>query len=111
MKFIYTTLLLLVACYTTSFAEVDPISYNIGQQSLKYTDSDRNRPLEVEIWYPTHDPLISKPQRDKALFQSIPSIPNAQVADKKFPLLIVSHGTGGNRFSLTWLIEKMVKTS
>ena len=26
-----------------------------------------------------------------------------------FPLLLVSHGTGGNRFSLTWFIEKMVK--
>ena len=110
MKILF--ILLLIYCYTFTFiTEKKPIEseYSIGQKSVKYTDKDRNRPLDVEIWYPTYDSLIHKSPNKKALFRQIPSIPNAKVINKKFPLLVVSHGTGGNRFSLTWLIEKMVK--
>ncbi|PKH52292.1 dienelactone hydrolase [Tenacibaculum sp. Bg11-29] len=55
--------------------------------------------------------LTKKEQKksQKKLFKAIETIPNATIPNEKFPLLIISHGTGGNRFSLTWFIEKMVK--
>ncbi|MEW7291031.1 alpha/beta hydrolase family protein [Aquimarina sp. 2304DJ70-9] len=85
--------------------------FAIGQKSVTYTDVSRNRSLVTEIWYPTYDTVAQKetsPKR-KELFKSIPTVPNASIPDKKFPLLLISHGTGGNRFSLTWFIEKMVQ--
>ena len=85
------------------------IAYNIGQQSFNYIDQERDRPLDVEIWYPTHDDSIPNRPDKKTLFKPLLSIPNANLIDQKFPLLLVSHGTGGNRFSLTWLVERMVK--
>ena len=85
--------------------------FRIGQKSVTFVDESRNRPLPSEIWYPTLDTLIKKEPRtnQKELFKTIETIPNATIPNKKFPLLIISHGTGGNRFSLTWFIEKMVK--
>ncbi|MCP5062175.1 MAG: dienelactone hydrolase [Ignavibacteriae bacterium] len=74
-------------------------------------DESRNRPLVTEIWYPTYECMMQKDSIDeqKQLFKTIKTIPNASMENGKFPMLLVSHGTGGNRFSLTWFIEKMVK--
>lgn len=84
-------------------------TYQIGQQSFNHVDEERNRPLDVEIWYPTYDDSIPNRPDKKTLFKPLLSIPNAKPVPQKFPLLLVSHGTGGNRFSLTWLVERMVK--
>lgn len=86
-------------------------AYQIGQISTTYTDASRNRPIVTEIWYPTNDAFVKKDTavNQKLPFKSINVIPNAKMIDKKFPLIILSHGTGGNRFSLTWLIDKMVR--
>lgn len=85
--------------------------HRIGQKSITYVDESRNRPLPSEIWYPTLDNFTQKESKKnpKELFKSIKTIPNAIIPNRKFPLLIISHGTGGNRFSLTWFIERMVK--
>ncbi len=86
-------------------------TFEIGQKSVIFTDESRNRPLLTEIWYPTLDTLTKgKPKvNQNQLFKTIETIPNATIADEKFPLLLISHGTGGNRFSLTWFVEKMIK--
>lgn len=83
----------------------------IGQKSVTFLDESRNRPLATEIWHPTFDSIIEAEQKEskKKLFKTIKTISNATIPNKKHPLLLVSHGTGGNRFSLTWFIEKMVK--
>ncbi|KAA1243264.1 dienelactone hydrolase [Aquimarina sp. RZ0] len=85
--------------------------FKIGQKSITYTDISRNRPLLTEIWYPTYDSIYKNntDEHRKELFKTIQTIPLASIPDKKFPLLLISHGTGGNRFSLTWFVEKMVK--
>lgn len=98
------SILLFISC--TSKQEK---KYKIGQKSLTLVDTLRNRPLVTEIWYPTYDDEIEKKENKKELFKSIKTVKNASIVDEKFPLLLVSHGTGGNRFSLTWFIEKMVK--
>ena len=85
--------------------------FNIGQKSFEFIDEERNRPLKVEVWYPTNDSFQQTGQKKtkEDIFKVLETVPNAQFVDQKFPLLMVSHGTGGNRFSLTWLIERMVK--
>lgn len=86
-------------------------TFRIGQKSVTFVDESKNRPLPTEIWYPTLDTLTKKVPKvnQKELFKTIETIPNATISNEKFPLLIISHGTGGNRFSLTWFIKRMVK--
>ena len=92
----------------TNISEIQS-HYEIGQQSFTYTDKSRNRLLVTEVWYPTHDHKQKAPSDDRKVFKAIQTIRDAKIVDKGLPLLLVSHGTGGNRFSLTWLIEDMVK--
>ncbi|WP_109299862.1 dienelactone hydrolase [Aquimarina sp. AU474] len=101
---------LFFSCNSTSTSKKEN-QYRIGQKSITYTDQSRNRPVVTEIWYPTNDTISQNqiPSRRKELFKSIDTKKNASIPEDKFPLLLVSHGTGGNRFSLTWFIEKMVK--
>ncbi len=101
-------IVLLIFCSCNKQKE---ITYEIGQKSTTFVDETRKRPLPTEIWYPTSDTLVKKERKEnqKELFKTIETIPNATIPNEKFPLLIISHGTGGNRFSLTWFIERMVK--
>lgn len=106
-----TSIILVVISFFLSCTPQKEKNYNIGQQSVTFMDESRNRPLLTEIWYPTLDDLTKKEPKEnrKELFKTIETIPNATIPNKTFPLLLISHGTGGNRFSLTWFIEKMVK--
>ncbi len=109
MQKVLTVTILMTLFFSCTTKKETPFS--IGQKSITYTDTSRNRPIVTEIWYPTYDTIIQDQviSKRKDLFKTITTIPNASIPDKKFPLLLVSHGTGGNRFSLTWFIEKMVK--
>ncbi|MBW1295389.1 alpha/beta hydrolase family protein [Aquimarina litoralis] len=102
---------ILVIIFFFSVATKANTAYKIGQKSLTYVDATRNRPLDVEIWYPTTDNPSEQRVKEtrKEIFQTIRTIPNASIPDEKFPILLVSHGTGGNRFSLTWFIKSMVE--
>jgi predicted dienelactone hydrolase len=78
-------------------------SFNVGEKSLVYQDSSRNRPVKTEIWYPTYE-IDSTFERITDLpFILKPTIRDANFIQKDFPLVLLSHGTGGNRFSLAWL--------
>lgn len=107
---IKTALLFLLVLTLSACQTPQKLDYNIGQQSYTFTDTQRQRPLNVEVWYPTLDSLQVTPPSPKDIFKKIQSIPNASIKQGSFPLLLLSHGTGGNRFSLTWMIEPLVKS-
>lgn len=106
-----TSILLIVILLFLSCNQQKEKNYRIGQKSVTFVDDSRDRPLLTEIWYPTLDTLTKKElkKNQKELFKTIETIPNASILDEELPLLIISHGTGGNRFSLTWFVERMVK--
>lgn len=82
---------------------------NIGEQTINYMDSTRNRPVTVEIWYPT-DEIDSTFERKTDLpFILSPTIRDAKIMNKSFPLVVLSHGTGGNRFGLAWLAIELAQ--
>ena len=83
--------------------------YNIGERTFMYVDGTRNRHVKAECWYPTFD-VDSLHQRTTELpFQLAPTIRNADIVDQTLPLIVISHGTGGNRFSLAWLAIELAR--
>ena len=79
---------------------------NIGEQTIIYTDNHRERTVKTQVWYPTTD----KEVKDTELpFLLPPTVRNATFVNKKHPLIVISHGTGGNRLSLSWLAIELVK--
>jgi len=81
---------------------------NIGERTLHYNDTTRKRPLTTEVWYPTADPL--KPAgKDFAPFVREETVTDAKLEHKKYPLILISHGTGGGRLTLEWLADNLVR--
>ncbi len=78
-------------------------SYNIGEKTMAFVDSTRNRPISVELWYPTPDTDPKAERKTDLPFRLTPTIRNATFINQKRPLVLLSHGSGGNRFSLAWL--------
>lgn len=84
-------------------------SYNIGEKTIAYTDSIRNRPVKFELWYPTKETDPTAERKTDLPFILEPTIRNAAFINQKTPLIILSHGSGGNRFSLAWLAISLAK--
>lgn len=78
-------------------------NYYAGYQELEFEDKARNRLIKTALWYPTHTP--SKEVKYLA-FKGFAS-KNAPLAEGSFPLLLVSHGTGGHRYNQYYLSEAL----
>src|SRR4051812_4848761 len=104
-KYLLFLLLLLPVQYT--FARSTPV-VNIGERTLQFKDSIRNRPVMTEVWYPTSDTLKGS---DKAFSPFIRSytVRNGKLPQGRLPLIIISHGTGGGRLTLEWLAQALVQ--
>lgn len=81
--------------------------YTVGQTTLILFDSIRKRPLKTEIWYPTYDTTKTNVSAEYP-FKLPRTSKNAEIIEGKFPLILLSHGTGGNRISQMWLACELV---
>lgn len=73
------------------FSNLPAQTKSVNQMSEKYIDTSRgDRILLTEIWYPKEVSGFSK-----------------TTGIQKYPLVLLSHGTGGNRFSLIWLAKML----
>lgn len=84
-------------------------NYNIGEQTLFLMDSSRNRLVKTEIWYPTNETDSSCKRKTELPFILSSTIRDANFLNQPLPLVLISHGTGGNRFSLAWLAIALAK--
>ena len=82
---------------------------NIGQRTFHFKDEKRNRPLTTEVWYPTTDTLK---HADKAFspFLRLPTVRDGKLPVGRFPIIMLSHGTGGGRLTLEWLASALAQS-
>lgn len=83
--------------------------YSIGQVTLEFNDEKRKRPVKTEIWYPTMDTTQFNVTSEYP-FKLPPTSKDASIVQKRFPLILLSHGTGGNRISQMWLACEIAST-
>lgn len=76
--------------------------YAVGQATMELMDHTRERPVKTEIWYPTKDTTQLNVTIEFP-FILPPTSRDADVVPGKHPLIMLSHGTGGNRISQMWL--------
>jgi predicted dienelactone hydrolase len=88
--------------------------YKIGWRTLTYLDKRRAnwegtgaRPLRTDIWYPAVDSAeeadIFLGPPNAALFKAGRAAREAELFPAPFPLVLLSHGTGGAALQLGWL--------
>lgn len=80
----------------------------IGESTLHFNDTIRKRPLVTEVWYPTSD-SVKKHAAGFSPFVRMETVKDGKISDRKYPLIMISHGTGGGRLTLEWLADILVQ--
>ena len=76
-----------------------------GIATFNYFDAQRNRPVVTEVWYPV-DPE-SPAKAPPGFWHRCDEARDAVLSTKKskYPLIMMSHGSGGDRYNISWLAE------
>lgn len=76
-----------------------------GITTLYFYDAERERPITTEVWYPV-DPE-SPAKAPPGFWVRCDESRDAPISSKKaqYPLIMMSHGSGGDRFNMSWLAE------
>ncbi len=100
----------------SSSAAVREASYPVGIRTFHLTDPERlswdgtaPRPLRTIVWYPAARQSVEKAMMigppDRPLFNAGVVAEDAPLiaTPERFPLILLSHGTGGSAIQLAWL--------
>ncbi|OMH31719.1 alpha/beta fold hydrolase [Motiliproteus sp. MSK22-1] len=75
---------------------------NVGIREMTFVDLHRDRVLESYIWFPVAVSQTDEYKINK-VFRGFKAVRNADITGEKLPLILLLHGTSGNRNNLHWL--------
>jgi|GEM_PF-1980665 len=106
----YLLLFPLLLCAYLPQAIAQDAEKALGVKTLEYRDKTRNRPVIIELWYPTEQQEPSESESSD-LWIHPKEVRNAQIAKNqtKYPLLLMSHGHRGDRRERSWLANMLAK--
>lgn len=79
-----------------------------GYDRFDLTADHRARPIAASIWYPAANPTYRAPVGDGPIFDPAFAFIGPAVAEGEHPLVLLSHGSGGNADALGWLTSGLV---
>lgn len=84
---------------------------SIGVRTFFYFDESRKRPVTIEFWYPAQSSRSFQIQKDEEVWIHPREVRGAPFASRtnSLPLIVMSHGHGGDRRDRSWLAEKLVQ--
>lgn len=68
----------------------------------------RARPISASIWYPAANPTYGAPVGDGPIFDPTLAFIGPAIAAGEYPLVLLSHGSGGSADTLGWLTSGLV---
>lgn len=80
----------------------------VGVKTLPVPSPARGRDLAVTIWYPATPGGTETRVGENRLFQGAPAFADAPRAPGRFPLILVSHGSGARIENLGWIANRLV---
>jgi len=92
-------------CCLTAPALADPAP--VGLRDRITIESDSARPLTMRVWYPTVPEASLSDQDERPLFRGFRAALNAPIAPGRHPLVLLSHGYGGNVTNQGWLAAEL----
>lgn len=97
--------LLLMCLSAPAFASHSPV----GFQTTTLPDTHNNRPLEMAVWYPATTNANPRLIADNVVFIGVLAVPDAAPTPGKHPLVVLSHGYGGNWGKQAWLASALAQ--
>lgn len=80
---------------------------DVGMRKISVPAPKRGTELNVTVWYPAKaggEPVLVG---DNRIFEGTPASKNAPLRDGQYPLVVVSHGSGGSIDAVSWLAEDL----
>lgn len=113
----YLRLLLIIALASSQAIAQGKAQFRVGMMTRNYEDEARKnwqatgpRPLRTAVWYPaaetaTKEETIFGGPPETQVFAPVTVAAGADVSQrsKKYPLVLISHGTGGSAMMMMWL--------
>ena len=95
--------------HTTTALAADNV---VGTATLDLQDSTTGRKVTSELWFKTAADARIEQFSPRPPLRAIPIAPNAEPQPplRKQPLIMISHGNWGSRFSQGWLALELVKS-
>ena len=85
-------------------AETLPIP---GYDRMDVPARHRAQSIAASLWYPAGRATYRNIIGDSVLFEGAPAMVGAAVAEGRYPLLLLSHGSGGAMEGLAWLSSRL----
>ncbi len=76
-----------------------------GIMTVRFHDESRGRPLITEIWYPVDENTPAEQVQGLWLRCAEARDAPLKKSKSKYPLIVMSHGNGGDRLNTSWLAE------
>jgi predicted dienelactone hydrolase len=76
-----------------------------GITTVRFYDEARSRPVVTEVWYPIEDHTPAEPTEGLWLRCAEARDAPLKTTPEKYPLIVMSHGNGGDRMNNSWLAE------
>lgn len=103
MKRLSLACILALSNTVPALAEMPP-----GYDRFDLTAAHRARPVAASVWYPAAGPTYRAPIGDNPIFQPTQVFMGPAIAEGRHPLVLFSHGSGGNPDNLGWLVSALV---
>ena len=87
-----------------SIADADP-----GYRTASIEVAHRDQPLQLHIWYPGGNDGVSMELGRNAVFKGTRVRVGARPQSGKFPLVVLSHGSGGNAVNIGWIASHLAE--
>lgn len=100
--------LLPAVMFTVAFTTPSPAA-EVGVREISVAAPERGRDLAVTVWYPAGpggEPVLVG---DNRAFKGTPASKNAPLAQGRFPLVVLSHGSGGRVQGMGWLATELAQ--
>lgn len=98
------SLLAVAALVFAGTAAAAPIA---GYDRFEITAPNRSGPVAASIWYPVGTPTYRGLIGDNAVFEGTSAYVGAAMQEGRHPLVLLSHGSGGNMDGLGWLSSRL----
>lgn len=82
---------------------------SIGWTTISIPSPQRGKPLSVDVWYPSDAKAPQTLVGDNRIFTGAPAKPDAAINPGKYPLILLSHGSGSRAQGMTWIAARLAE--
>ncbi|RCW23259.1 putative dienelactone hydrolase [Ciceribacter lividus] len=86
-----------------------PARDGVGVRQVSIAAPERDRPLSVTIWYPAEDGGEPVAVGENRIFEGTPALKDAAIRKQRFPLVLLSHGSGSRVEGMAWIATKLAE--